>query len=150
LSPLEGNPSADSPTKSSGPAKLARALKLGPPDADNTLIPETSIHVRVSPAVGAGLYLHICGRCDSELVQPHDWEEAGPEHWQLRLECPNCRWCRRGTFSSGQLTALEDQLDSGFDVLLRDLKRLTTANMTEEIERFSLALATGLVLPEDF
>jgi hypothetical protein len=83
-------------------------------------------------------------------VQPHDWEEAGPEHWQLRLECPNCRWCRRGTFSSGQLTALEDQLDSGFDVLLRDLKRLTTANMTEEIERFSLALATGLVLPEDF
>jgi hypothetical protein len=35
-------------------------------------------------------------------------------------------------------------------VLLRDLKQLTTANMTEEIERFSLALATGLILPEDF
>ena len=97
-----------------------------------------------------GLHLHVCTQCDSELVQPHDWEEAGHECWQLRLECPNCGWCRRGTFSSRQLTALEDQLDGGFDVLLRDLKRLTTANMTEEIERFSLALATGLILPEDF
>jgi hypothetical protein len=83
-------------------------------------------------------------------VQPHDWEEAGLEHWQVRLECPNCGWCRHGTFSSGQLITLEDQLDGGFDVLLRDLKRLTTANMTEEIERFSLALATELILPEDF
>ena len=83
-------------------------------------------------------------------MQPHDWEEAGHELWQLRLDCPNCGWCRQGTFSSGQLTALEDELDGGFDVLLRDLKRLTTANMTEEIERFSRALATGLILPEDF
>jgi len=35
-------------------------------------------------------------------------------------------------------------------VLLRDLKRLTAANMTEEIERFAAALAIGLILPEDF
>jgi hypothetical protein len=84
------------------------------------------------------------------LVQPRDWEEAGQDRWQLRLECPNCGWFRRGTFSSGQLTALEDQLDGGFDVLLRDLKRLTTANMTDEIERLSVALATDLILPEDF
>ena len=130
--------------------KLARALKLGSPGADNRLIPEASINVRVSPGARAGQHLHVCRRCDSDLVQPRDWAEAGQDRWQLRLECPNCGWCRNGTFSSGQLTALEDQLDGGFDVLLRDLKRLTTANMTEEIERFSVALATGLILPEDF
>jgi hypothetical protein len=129
---------------------LAAVLKLRPPCADNRLIPETSVHVHVSPAQAEGQRLHVCGRCDSELVQPRDWERAGQDRWQVRLECPNCGWCRRGTFSSGQLTALEDQLDGGFDVLLRDLKRLTAANMTEEIERFAVALASGLLLPEDF
>jgi len=83
-------------------------------------------------------------------VQPSDWEEAGEGCWQLQLECPNCGWSRRGTFSSFQLTTLEDQLDGGFDVLLRDLQRLTAANMTEEIERLAVALETGLILPEDF
>ena len=130
--------------------KLAGVLKLRPPRADNSLIPETSVHVRVSPAAAEGQLLHVCRRCDSELVQPRDWEKAGQGRWQVRLECPNCGWGRRGTFSSGQLTALEDQLDGGFDVLLRDLKRLTTANMTDEIERFAVALASALILPEDF
>ena len=83
-------------------------------------------------------------------MQPREWEKARQGAWQVRLDCPNCGWCRRATFSGCQLTALEDQLDGGFDVLLRDLKRLTAANMTEEIERFAVALASGLILPEDF
>jgi hypothetical protein len=33
---------------------------------------------------------------------------------------------------------------------MRDLKRLTKANMEEEIERFTLALGSDLILPEDF
>lgn len=83
-------------------------------------------------------------------MQPSGWEDAGGDRWHLRLGCPNCGWSRRGTFSSVQVTALEDQLDGGFDVLLRDLKRLTAANMTEEIDRFASALSTDLILPEDF
>ena len=130
--------------------KLASALKLGRPGADNRLIPETSTHIRVSPGARPAQHLHVCTRCDSELVQPSDWEDAGEDRWQVRLECPNCGWSRRGTFASVQLIALEDQLDGGFDVLLRDLKRLTAANMTEEIERLSAALVTELILPEDF
>jgi hypothetical protein len=125
-------------------------LKLGTPCADKSLIPETSTHSRLYAGARAAQRLHVCRRCDSELVQASDWEDAGDDRWQLRLECPNCGWSRRGTFSSLQLTALEDQLDGGFDVLLRDLKRLTTANMTEEIERLSSALASDLILPEDF
>jgi hypothetical protein len=130
--------------------KLAMALKVGAPPADNRLIPEVSAHLDISRGARPAGRLHICTRCDSELVQPSDWEEAGEGRWQLRLACPNCGWSRRGTFSSVQLTALEDRLDGGFDVLLHDLKRLTTANMTEEIERFAVALETGLILPEDF
>lgn len=83
-------------------------------------------------------------------MQPSHWEDAGDDRWQLHLRCPNCGWNRRGTFSSIQLTALEDHLDSGFDVILSDLKRLTAANMTEEIDRFAVALESELILPEDF
>jgi hypothetical protein len=130
--------------------QVATILKLRAPCADKRLIPETSTHLRVSPVALPAQQLHVCGRCEGELVQPSDWEDAGGDRWQLRLACPNCGWTRRGTFSSVQVTALEDQLDGGFDVLLGDLKRLTTANMTEEIERFSSALSTDLILPEDF
>jgi hypothetical protein len=34
--------------------------------------------------------------------------------------------------------------------MLSDLRRLTHANMAEEIERFAAALHTDLILPEDF
>ena len=34
--------------------------------------------------------------------------------------------------------------------MLTDLRRLTQANMTEEIERFAAALNADLILPEDF
>ena len=84
------------------------------------------------------------------MVQPSEWRDAGDDRWQLRLDCPNCGWSGRGTFASNQLTVLEDHLDGGFDVLLRDLQRLTCANMTEEIERLAAALRTELILPEDF
>ena len=49
-----------------------------------------------------------------------------------------------------QLAEFEDHLDSGFDELVRDLKRLRSANLTEEIERFAAALEADLILPEDF
>ena len=34
--------------------------------------------------------------------------------------------------------------------LMRDLKRLTRGNMEEEIDRFTAALSSDLILPEDF
>ncbi len=83
-------------------------------------------------------------------MQPSEWVQADAGRWQLRLQCPNCGWSRRGTFGDQQLTALEDQLDGGFVELLRDLNRLSQANLTEEIERLAGALQTGLLLPEDF
>jgi hypothetical protein len=94
--------------------------------------------------------LHICPQCDSELVQPVEWGDAGDERWELALHCPNCHWRHTGIFRGDQLAALEDKLDSGFDKLLHDLRQLRAANLADEIDRFVAALATGLILPEDF
>ncbi len=94
--------------------------------------------------------LHICPHCESKLVQPVEWGAGDADCWELALHCPNCRWSHRGTFRGDQLAELEDNLDSGFDELLRDLRRLRAANLTDEIERFAAALAADLILPEDF
>jgi hypothetical protein len=94
--------------------------------------------------------LHICPECDSELVQPVDWAEAPQGFWELVLQCPNCFWTDEGVFEQEEVDALEERLDDGLTEMLSDLRRLTQANMSEEIERFAAALNADLILPEDF
>jgi phage terminase large subunit GpA-like protein len=94
--------------------------------------------------------LHACPECDSELVQPVDWAEAPQGLWELVLQCPNCFWLHDGVFDQEQVDALEERLDDGLTEMLSDLRRLTRANMSEEIERFAAALNADLILPEDF
>ena len=94
--------------------------------------------------------LHVCPDCASELVQPIDWSEAPQGFWELILQCPNCFWMDEGVFDQDQVDALEEHLDDGLTDMLSDLRRLTQANMTEEIERFASALNADLILPEDF
>jgi hypothetical protein len=94
--------------------------------------------------------LHVCVECDSELVYPVQWEEAGVENWSVLLHCPNCEVYREGVFSQHTVEAFDEELDRGADALARDYKRLMRANMAEEIERFAGALEAGAILPEDF
>lgn len=94
--------------------------------------------------------LHICQECESELVQPVEWRATDEDHWELTLFCPNCDSSCRGIYSHEQLEALEEQLDLGVEAIIRDLHRLTSANMADEIERFATALEADLILPEDF
>jgi hypothetical protein len=94
--------------------------------------------------------LHVCPDCASDLVQPIDWSEAPQGLWELILQCPNCFWTDEGVFDQDQVDALEEHLDDGLTDMLSDLRRLTQANMTEEIERFASALNADLILPEDF
>jgi hypothetical protein len=94
--------------------------------------------------------LHVCPECESQLVQPIDWSEAPQGFWELLLECPNCFWTDEGVFDQDQVDQLEEHLDEGLTDMLSDLRRLTQANMTEEIERFAAALTADLILPEDF
>jgi hypothetical protein len=94
--------------------------------------------------------LHVCVECDSGLVYPVQWEEAGPENWSVLLHCPNCDVFREGVFTQENVELFDEELDRGADVLARDYKRLMRTNMAEEIERFVGALDAGAILPEDF
>ena len=94
--------------------------------------------------------LHVCGGCASDLVYPTEWDEAGSTHWEVSLRCPNCEWNDLGVFDQSTVDRFDDELDRGTEALMRDLKRLTQANMEDEIDRFVSALGADAILPEDF
>ena len=94
--------------------------------------------------------LHICPKCDRALVYPLEWEEASPTHWEVQLRCPNCEWLSVGLYDQETVDRFDEQLDHGTEALVRDLKRLTRANMEEEVERFSSAMASDAIWPMDF
>jgi hypothetical protein len=115
-------------------------------------LPETQVQPQVQPPPPAQPHqdLHVCGECASQLVYPVSWEESGPENWSVLLHCPNCDLYREGVFTQHTVECFDEQLDRGADALARDYKRLMRANMAEEIERFTGALASDALLPEDF
>jgi hypothetical protein len=94
--------------------------------------------------------LHVCGSCHSNLVYPTEWEEAGATHWEVTLRCPNCEWSGTGIFEQELVERFDEELDRGTEALVRDLKRLSHANMEDEIERFTSALNADHIVPEDF
>ena len=94
--------------------------------------------------------LHVCPECDKHMVYPVEWEEASPTHWEVQLRCPNCEWHNVGLYDQETVDRFDEELDHGTEALVRDLKRLTRANMEEEVERFSSALASDAIWPMDF
>jgi hypothetical protein len=94
--------------------------------------------------------LHVCINCQSHLVYPVQWEEADPRTWNVTLRCPECEWTEAGIFPQEQCDRFDDELEAGTDALGRDYKRLVTANMSEEIDRFAAALDADAILPSDF
>jgi hypothetical protein len=94
--------------------------------------------------------LHVCINCSSDLVYPVQWEEADRRSWNVTLRCPECEWTEAGVFGQEQCDRFDDQLEAGTDALSRDYKRLVTANMSEEIDRFAAALQVDGILPSDF
>jgi hypothetical protein len=94
--------------------------------------------------------LHVCPACESQLVYPVAWEEHDELHWEVALRCPNCEWNTIDLYAQERLDRFDEELDRGTEALVRDLKRLTRANMEDEIERFTRALACDALLPEDF
>jgi hypothetical protein len=94
--------------------------------------------------------LHECPECERTLVYPVEWEEASPTQWEVLLRCPNCEWTRLGIFDQAVVDRFDEELDRGTECLIEDLTRLTHANMEDEIERFTSALASDLIWPMDF
>ena len=116
--------------------------------ADEGFLPDPASPVQ--PHAEPHQDLHVCVECDSGLVYPVQWEEAGPENWSVLLHCPNCDVFREGVFTQDNVELFDEELDRGADALARDYKRLMRANMADEIDRFVGALSAGAILPEDF
>ena len=83
-------------------------------------------------------------------MYPLDWAEEGAGHWRIVLRCPDCEALREGVFEQAVVEQLDDELDRGAGALLSDLKRITHANMTDEVEFFVRALNADLIVPSDF
>jgi hypothetical protein len=112
--------------------------------------PAEPVREAATPAPKTDVDLHVCPDCTSDLVYPIAWEEADESHWSISLRCPNCEWDQDGVYPQDQCDRFDDELERGTDALTRDYKRLMTANLAEEIERFAHALEVDAVLPEDF
>ncbi len=111
--------------------------------------PEPAAGVARTPEPGVE-DLHVCPDCTAGLVYPTEWEEADDTHWEVALRCPNCEWHSTGTWCQAVVDRFDEELDRGTEALVRDLKRLTRANMEDEVERFVRALGADAILPEDF
>jgi hypothetical protein len=95
-------------------------------------------------------HLHVCFNCAGELVYPLDWCEEGVRHWRIVLRCPDCESRREGVFEQAAVELLDDELDRAAGALLGDLRRMTHANMSEEVDFFVRALDADLITPSDF
>jgi hypothetical protein len=127
------HPRAPKPPQAS--AKTAAKAKGRPSDAVAPCAPEQ---------------LHICFNCGGELVYPLDWCEEGVRHWRIVLRCPDCESRREGVFEQASVELLDDELDRAAGALLGDLRRMTHANMSEEVDFFVRALEADLITPSDF
>lgn len=104
----------------------------------------------VNDAHGEVAPLHICFHCKGKLVHPIDWQVEEEGAWRLLLRCPECEATREGVFEQSEADLLERELDLGIASLLADLRHITHANMSEEVEFFVRALKADIVSPADF
>lgn len=102
------------------------------------------------PTTAPGEALHVCPECAGGLVHPLDWVEESPGRWRILMRCPDCDHLHEGVFGQALVERLDEELDKATGSLLDDLRQLTHANMSEEIELFSRALQLDLIVPSDF
>jgi hypothetical protein len=94
--------------------------------------------------------LHVCPYCGGGFVYPLDWSEEGPWHWRIVLRCPDCERVGTGVFPQASVERFDNELERAAGELLSDLRRLTHANMAEEIQFFIRALDADVIVPSDF
>jgi hypothetical protein len=99
----------------------------------------------------ATLGLHVCPRCDSRLVQPTCWEQAGDRgHWRLWRRCPECEWHQDEVHGEAEIDAFDEELDTGTSKLNEALSQISRENMQYVADTFAAALAADLITADDF
>lgn len=95
--------------------------------------------------------LHVCPKCQSRLVQPTCWEQAGDRgHWRLWRRCPECEWHCDEIHGEREIDAYDEELDFGTRALSEVLGELARENMEHIAKAFSVALNTDLITADDF
>lgn len=95
--------------------------------------------------------MHVCPECNSPLVQPTAWQQAGDRsHWRVWRRCPDCEWTDQGIHDEAQIDAFDEQLDLGAHELADELRALEQANMEEMTVAFVAALDADLIDADDF
>jgi hypothetical protein len=95
--------------------------------------------------------LHICPSCDSQLVQPTFWEQAGDRsHWRVWRRCPECEWSCEGVHGEVEIDRFDEQLDLGAHELADELRALERSNMADMAAAFVAALGADLIGADDF
>jgi hypothetical protein len=95
--------------------------------------------------------LHVCPKCDSRLVHPLCWEQAGDRaHWRVWRRCPECEWSCEGVHDEEEIDAFDEQLDLGAHELADELRSLEHANMADMADAFIAALQADLIGADDF
>jgi hypothetical protein len=104
---------------------------------------------RTDTARPAGL--HVCPACESELVQPTRWEQAGDRgHWRLWRRCPECGWSGERVHGEREIDAYDEELDRGTEALAEELEALEREGMERVAAAFPAALAADLIDADDF
>jgi hypothetical protein len=103
-----------------------------------------------SAAIPAERPVHVCPACAADLVYPVEWEEADGRHWEVTLRCPNCERLETDILHQEAVERFDEELDRGTEALVRDLRRLTHANMEDELDRLTAALRADAIWPMDF
>lgn len=88
--------------------------------------------------------------CGGDRMYPIDKSEEGLSHWRIVMRCPDCEWLGEGVYEESRVERLEDELDRQTHACLNELREVRARNMSESGEAFIGALATDLILPEDF
>jgi hypothetical protein len=101
-------------------------------------------------AVPASDALHVCPSCQSDLVQPVDWDAVDMVRWRVVRRCPECEWQDADVHDQETLDRYDLILDAATHALAEDLAELERENMEHDCELFAGALRSDAILPEDF
>jgi len=66
------------------------------------------------------------------------------------MRCPDCEWIDSVLLDQQGAETLDERTEEATDSIVRDLRRLSQANMANDVERFATALKAGAVVPFDF
>jgi hypothetical protein len=99
--------------------------------------------------------LRFCPNCNSDCVSPAEWEQLPscpewPCHWIVTRYCGECEIFSTDIHSQEECELWDEWLDDCLAEIKRAEKRLTRANMEDEVEAFIKLIEHDIILPEDF